>query len=158
MGLLACSMLNICINSFICIYYYRCHVFHLQPLCLFLLGHGSSMLWSLHWPFDLILRPHKSSPASPFHWRGWGWSFRITRYGGCCICTKQKQQWIKHYSRRHRVRNIIRARSPAVSEHPIKTEACIEHIPSTWRPFWRQPDVLPGGAHCIWSARSRLWA
>lgn len=126
MGLLACTVLNICTNLFICIYYYRCHLFHLQPLCLFLPGHGSP----IHWLY-LILRASQDSPASPLHWRGWSWSFRDSRYGGCCVCPQQRQQWSKHCNRRHRVRSVVRARSPAASKHPIKTEACVEHIPAT---------------------------
>lgn len=152
MGLLACSVLNICINLFIYIYYYRCHLFHLQPLCLFLPGHGSP----IHWPLYFIFRPSQGSPASPLHWRGWSWSFRDARYGGCCICPQQSQQRGKHW--RHRVRSVVRTRSPAASDHPIKTEACVEHIPSTWGPTWWQPNVLPRGAHRIWSTRSRLRA
>lgn len=127
MGLLACSVLNICTNLFICIYYYRCHLLHLQPLCLLLPGHGSP----IHWLLYLILRPSQGSPARPLQRRGWSWSFRDAKCGGCCVCYDQRQQWSEHCSRRHRVRSDVRDRSPAASEHPIKTEACVEHIPAT---------------------------
>lgn len=153
MGLLAYSVLNMCTNLFICIYYYRCHIFHLQPLCLFLSGHGSAIHRLL-----CLLRPSQGYPACPLHWRGWSWSFRGAKHGGCCICPHQRQQWNKQCNRRRRVRSVVRARSPAASEHPIKKEACVDHIPTTWGSIWRQPDVLPRGAYCVWSTRSRLGA
>ena len=154
MGLLAYSVLNICTNFCTCIYYCRCHLFHLQSLCHQLPGCGSH-IYRLHY---LIHRPSQGSSAWPLSWRGWSWSVKGAEHGGCCICSQQMQQWNKFCNRRHRIRSVVRVRSPAASEHPIKTEACVEHIPPTRRSIWWQPDVLPRGAYCLWSTRSRLRA
>lgn len=148
MGLLACSVLNICSN-FTCIYYYRCHLIHLQ-FCFFFPGHGTFIQRS----FYLNLRPSHSCSASPLHWRGWSCGFRDTRYGGCWICPQQRQQW----GRGHRVRSDVRTKCAAASEHPIKAKACIEHISTTRGPVRRQPNVLPRGTHRIGRTSSRLGA
>lgn len=138
MGLLACSVLNISPN-FVCVYYHRCHLFHLQPFCFFFPGHGSSVQWYLY----LIFRPCHSRQASPFCSRRWSWSCRDAKHGGCQICPQQRQQWSKRYSGRHGISSLVRVRCPATSEHPVQKKARVEHIPTTWGSVWRQSDVLP---------------
>lgn len=153
LGLLACSVLNICSN-FACIYHFRCQLIHLQFFCFFFPGHGTF----IQRPLYLTLRPSHSCSASSLRWRRWSCRFRDTRYGGCRICPQQRQQWGERHSRRHRVRSDVRTKCAAASEHPIKTKAGIEHISATRGPVRRQPNVLPGGTHHYGRTSSRLGA
>lgn len=135
MGLLACSVLNICANLF-CVCYCRCHLLHLQPLCLFLPGHG---------PVYLFLRPPRGLSAPPLDRSGRARSVRDARHGGGRIGAQQRRRRSEPHRRRRRDWRAVGAGCAAASEHAVKAEARVEHIATTRRSVRRQPNVVPRG-------------